>query len=392
MADGAAAVTSYGAGARRQVAATTGRAVRGAGGAEKPSPAPVPTVRGRSASRGLDRWTAGIARVVPRAGVDVELRSFSAVGAVRRWARGPTGPADASAGREADCRGAAGAGPAPGTAPPEPARWRTAVPLAASAPADGPTAFRDFAARWTIGGPADGPAMGDGEAVGCAAERTGIAGAAPLPCASAPADEPAASRGSAARWTTGGPAADPAVGDGEAAERTGIAGASLLPAVAPPAVVLSPVRVGIEGPEAGAGAVGGTGGGAPVRPSAWSALRCADPVRPRSRSPPPRSGAAGVVAVGGSAGSGAPIPARLPGLDAGAPCRAGSFASRGGSDRGALGRSEGAGDGVPEGGVPAGSGDPTGSEPIRRCRTGIASVPVTMGAPDRADASLGAVS
>ncbi|GGV85296.1 hypothetical protein GCM10015535_31620 [Streptomyces gelaticus] len=74
---------------RRQVAATTGRAVLPAVGAEKPSPEPVLTFRDLPASRARDRWTTGaVGPPPPAAG---PACPFSRSGVILRTRTGATG-------------------------------------------------------------------------------------------------------------------------------------------------------------------------------------------------------------------------------------------------------------------------------------------------------------
>ncbi|MCW8221336.1 hypothetical protein H5I60_33435, partial [Streptomyces griseolus] len=83
---------------RRQDGVTTGREVpEGAGGAENPSPAPVLTLSGRSASSDRDRWTTvgigappGSDRELPRAGAVVAPGTAAALPS-RRFRAGASG-------------------------------------------------------------------------------------------------------------------------------------------------------------------------------------------------------------------------------------------------------------------------------------------------------------
>ncbi|WP_405682524.1 hypothetical protein [Streptomyces sp. NBC_00057] len=71
------------------MAATTGRAVLPAVGAEKPSLEPVLTFRALSASRDRDRWTAGVGS--PARAADPDARPFSRSGVILRTRTGVAG-------------------------------------------------------------------------------------------------------------------------------------------------------------------------------------------------------------------------------------------------------------------------------------------------------------
>lgn len=235
---------------RRQDGVTTGREVlEGVGGAENPSPAPVLTLSGRSASSDRDRWTTvgsgappGSARELPRAGAVVAPGTAVEPLPSRRFraeASGVRGP-------EARCVPvpvrAAGPGPAGSLSAPG---GRTPVFEGVVGPA--------WAVRCTAAGaPADGE-----EPDGPSGVRTGIATVSPgrdgpdTDLVPGPSGATGSTPGAGSvRRCTGRPA--PSSGAGPEAADAGPAGGV--------------VRSGDLGPVAGAAVGGSAANGAPMPP------------------------------------------------------------------------------------------------------------------------------
>ncbi|AEN09679.1 hypothetical protein K373_00308 [Streptomyces sp. DvalAA-21] len=294
---------STGVGSRRQAAFTTGRAGASApaagGGAVNPSPAPVLTLNGRSASSDRDRWTtAGAVGAVDGAvaGVsappDAEARTPGSAGAMRRATAVLVAGAGFGAGEEAVpvrrfLAGVRGPGPEGcRTTASRPSAGRSRLSEMVASATTGPLRR----ARCTAGsGSADRPGSAGGSGA-----RTGVAAAAPVrggsgvergpasdgSCAAGPGPTPGSVRrrtgrpvpSSGADPRAGG--SDPAVG-GSAAKgapippraRDGSAGAPGRPdrvaGVVPCCSVRAEERGGAEGAEERGGAEGAEERGGP---------------------------------------------------------------------------------------------------------------------------------